>query len=99
MSCFAAAQETGQLTGTVRDPSGASIVKAEVSASSTERGIQRVTQTNSSGEFLISALPPGDYDLTIKATGFQTYSAKGIVLRVAQKTRADATLRVGAQLD
>src|SRR5215469_6835469 len=97
--CFsvAGAQETGQITGTVRDSSGAAIVKAEVTASSHERGIERATQTNSTGEYAISALPPGTYDLTIKATGFATYSANGIVLPVAEKVRADVTLKVGAK--
>ena len=97
LSVVLLAQETGQLTGTVRDASGASIVNAEVRASSLAHGIQRVTQTNTAGEYLISALPPGTYDLTITAPGFKTYSEKDIVLRVAQKARADATLQVGAQ--
>src|SRR5208283_4157107 len=70
---FAAAQETGQITGTVRDSSGANIVKAQVTVSSPERGINRVTQTNNDGEYLVSALPPGIYDLTISAPGFKTY--------------------------
>src|SRR5271169_5254587 len=94
---FAAAQETGQITGTVRDPSGASIVKAQVTVSSPERGINRVTQTNNDGEYFVSALPPGSYDLTVSAPGFKNYKASGIVLRVAQKARADATLLVGGQ--
>ncbi len=94
---IAAAQETGQLTGTVHDPSGASIVKAQVTVSSPERGINRMTQTNNDGEYLVSALPPGSYQLTISAPGFKSYKATGIVLRVAQKARADATLEVGGQ--
>ncbi len=94
---FAAAQETGQITGTVRDPSGASIVKAQVTVSSPDRGINRVTQTNNDGEYFVSALPPGSYDLTVSAPGFKNYKASGIVLRVAQKARADATLLVGGQ--
>ena len=94
---IASAQETGQVTGTVRDSSGANIVKAQVTVSSPERGINRVTQTNNDGEYLVSALPPGSYDLMISASGFKGYKATGIVLRVAQKARADATLQVGGQ--
>jgi hypothetical protein len=97
VSGLALAQETGQITGTVRDSSGASIVNAHVTVSSPERGITRETQTNAGGEYLASSLPPGSYDLTIGATGFKNYVAKGIVLRVAQKVRADATLEVGSQ--
>src|SRR5579864_683522 len=96
-SVFVPAQETGQLTGGVRDSSGAAVVNAQVTATSPERGINRVTKTNSDGEYLIGGLPPGSYNLTISAPGFKNYVAKGIVLRVAQKARADATLQVGGQ--
>ncbi len=94
---FALTQETGQLTGSVRDASGAIVAKAQVTVSSPERGINRVTQTNNDGEYLVSALPPGNYNLAISAPGFKGYRANGIVLRVAEKARADATLEVGGQ--
>ena len=92
-TCFS--QDTGQLTGAVRDPSGAIVAKAQITVSNPERGIARVTQTNTDGEYLVGGLASGSYDLTVSAPGFKTYQAKGIVLRVAQKTRADATLTVG----
>src|SRR5271165_6749906 len=95
LSGMALAQDTGQLTGTVRDPSGANIAKAQVTVSSPERGITRVTQTNSDGEYVVGGLAGGIYNLTVAAPGFKTYQAKGIVLRVAQKARADANLTVG----
>ena len=49
------------------------------------------------GDYLISAVPPGSYNLTISAPGFKKYEAPGIILRVAQKARADAALQVGAE--
>ena len=97
LSGIAAAQETGQITGTVHDSSQAAIVNAQVTVSSPERGITRDTKTNNDGEYLFGALPPGSYNLTIRAPGFKNYVANGIVLRVAQKARADATLQVGGQ--
>jgi hypothetical protein len=97
LSGYAAAQETGQITGAVRDSSQAAIVNAQVTVSSPERGITRDTKTNNDGEYLFGALPPGSYNLTIRAPGFKNYVASGIVLRIAQKARADATLQVGAQ--
>ncbi len=95
LSIVAVAQDTGQITGTVHDPSGANVAKAQIKVSSPERGIARETETNGAGEYLVGGLPAGSYDLTVSAAGFKTYQAKGIVLRVAQKTRADATLAVG----
>jgi hypothetical protein len=89
------AQDTGAITGTVRDSSGAVIAGAEVKISATAGGIDRTTTTNSDGDYLAAGLPGGTYALTISAKGFKTYKASGIVLRVAQKARVDATLPVG----
>jgi Carboxypeptidase regulatory-like domain/TonB-dependent Receptor Plug Domain len=88
-------QDTASITGTVRDPTGASIPDARVTVSSAERGIHRVNTTNKRGEYLVSALPPGSYNLTIAARGFKNFKAEDVILRVAQKARADATLEIG----
>ena len=89
------AQDTGVITGTVRDNSGAVVPGAEVRVSSRAGGVDRVTTTNDQGDYLAAALPGGTYDLTISAKGFKTFKGAGIVLRVAQKARVDATLNVG----
>ena len=49
----------GSITGTVKDPSGAAVAGATVVVTSPERGINRQTTTNSTGEYNESALPPG----------------------------------------
>jgi hypothetical protein len=90
------AQDTGVITGTISDRSGAVVAGAEVKISSAAGGVNRTTTSNSDGEYLAAALPGGSYDLTISAKGFKTFKATGIVLRVAQKLRVDATLDVGA---
>ncbi len=96
LSVAALAQDTGQITGSVKDPSGASVANAQVVVASPERGINRVTNTNGDGDYLVGGLPGGTYNLSITAPGFRNYSAKGVVLRVGAKNRADATLQVGA---
>jgi len=90
------AQDTASLTGTVKDPSGASVANAQVTVSSPDRGINRVTTTNSDGEYSVAALPPGSYNVIIVGSGFKKYEAKGVILRVAQKARIDVALEVGA---
>jgi|HubBroStandDraft_6_1064221.scaffolds.fasta_scaffold08101_1 hypothetical protein len=95
LSGVALSQDTGQLTGTVKDPSGANVAKAQVTVSNSEKGINRVTETNNDGEYVVGGLSGGSYNLTVNAPGFKTYQAKGIALRVAQKARADANLSVG----
>src|SRR5215467_13884183 len=89
------AQDTGVITGTVRDSSGAVVSGADVKIYAHAGGNDRTTVTNSDGEYLAAGLPGGTYDLTISAKGFKTFQAKDVVLRVAQKARVDATLGVG----
>jgi len=89
------AQGTGSITGAVRDNTGAVVAKAEVTLTNTGTQTPLKTTTNADGEYLFAAIPPGTYDLTVSAVGFNTYDAKGIVLSVSQRARVDATLAVG----
>jgi Carboxypeptidase regulatory-like domain len=89
------AQDTGEITGTVRDNSGAVIQGADVKISGTAGGIERTTHTNSDGDYLAAGLPGGTYNLTITEKGFKTFKGNGVVLRVGQKARVDAALAVG----
>jgi hypothetical protein len=95
VSTFVSAQDTASITGTVTDPSGASVPIAEVTVSLPDRGIKRSTTTNESGDFLVAGLPVGTINLTVNAPGFKKYEAAGIVLRVGQRARADVQLQLG----
>jgi hypothetical protein len=90
------AQDTGSITGMVKDSSGAAIGGAAVVVTSPEHGLRREMATNSTGEYSQSALPAGQYDIIVTAPGFKKYQAKAVVLDVAQKARVDITLEVGA---
>ena len=94
--CGAAWAQNGSITGTVKDPSGAAVAGAAVVVTSPERGINRQTTTNSTGEYNESALSPGLYDVIVTATGFKKYQAKGVKLDVGEKARVDVPLEVGA---
>ena len=96
LSLAAWGQDSASITGTVTDPSGAAVVNARVTLSNPEHGINRETDTNGDGQYLVGGVPPGLYKLTIAAPGFKKYEAAGLILRVAQKARADAALQVGA---
>jgi Carboxypeptidase regulatory-like domain/TonB-dependent Receptor Plug Domain len=92
-----AAQDTAALAGTVTDPSGAAVANAQVSIDNAERGVHRKLVTNQAGDYSASALPaPGAYDLTVEAKGFKRYEVKGVIMRVAEKSRVNVTLEVGA---
>ncbi len=90
------AQDTASLTGTVTDSSGAAVSNAQVTVNNSEHGIKRTGTSNGSGDFLFGSLPIGSYDIMVSATGFKKYEAKGVVLRVADKTRLNVALEVGA---
>jgi len=90
------AQDTASVTGTVTDPSGAAVPNAQVSVVNAEKGVTRTATTNGSGDYLFAALPIGSYNLIVAGQGFKKYEAKGVILRVGQKARADVSLQVGA---
>ena len=96
LATSALAQNSGSITGTVRDGTGAVVPGAQVILSNSQKGISLKTTTNSGGDYLIAGLPTGTFDLSITAKGFRKYEAKGIVLETAQKARVDAVLEVGA---
>src|SRR5438045_8041533 len=62
--------ETGQIVGKVTDPSGALVTGATVTVRSVETGIERTATTGSQGEYVITNLQPGLYDVTVQASGF-----------------------------
>ena len=95
VAATAFAQDTASITGTVTDPSGAAIAKAQVTVSSPDRGIDRPTSTNDSGDYLVAGLPPGPVNVAVTAPGFKKYEVRGVILRVGQKARNDIAMQVG----
>jgi outer membrane receptor protein involved in Fe transport len=63
--------ETGQITGTIRDASGAVVSGAKVTVKSVNTGATRETTTNSSGIFTVTNLRPDTFEVTIESAGFQ----------------------------
>ena len=92
------AQDTGYISGTVTDKSGAAVAGAEVVVALVGGNLTRTTETNTDGTYVAAALPAGTYNVTVTAKGFQRFQAKDVVLVVAQKARVDAQLTVGTAL-
>jgi carboxypeptidase family protein len=90
------AQTSGQITGTVHDNTGAVVNGAQVTIRDTAKGIDRQTTTNTDGEYLVSGLGAGAYDISVTAPGFKTFQATGVKLDIGQKARVDIPLTVGA---
>jgi Carboxypeptidase regulatory-like domain/TonB dependent receptor len=64
---------SGNVVGTVTDPSGAVVANADVTATNVGTGAMVGTKTNSTGEYHFENLPVGTYKITVKAAGFRTY--------------------------
>jgi hypothetical protein len=86
---------TGQITGTVTDPSGAVVSGATVTATNNATNARRQTATNEDGLFSLPALPPGNYQLQVEASGFPKQVNEGLELQVGQVARVDFALRIG----
>jgi hypothetical protein len=80
----ALAQTTAAIQGTVTDSSGAAVAGAKVVVTSASLGIERSTQTNSSGDYEVPALPPGTYRVEVRMHGFGTQVASSLTLQVNQ---------------
>ena len=75
---------TSTIVGSVVDPSGAAVTKAEVSVVQTNTGARRNVVTNDQGDFLIGSLQPGKYTLSVSIAGFKTLQRAGVVLSSAE---------------
>jgi hypothetical protein len=94
--CPSSAQTTtGQINGTVADSTGAVIPGVTVTAVNTDTHASRTVQSGSNGEFLITLLPVGNYELDIKKDGFSPLAAKSIKLDVSQSLTINPKLQIG----
>ncbi|MGC2112876.1 MAG: carboxypeptidase regulatory-like domain-containing protein [Candidatus Korobacteraceae bacterium] len=93
-SLMAQSLVSGDLAGTVTDPSGAVVSGATVALKNNATGAARTTTTNSSGAYRFSLLPPGSYTVSASAQGFSKAETTTSV-NVGQATLADVKLAVG----
>jgi len=92
---IAFAQTGGQITGEVRDPSGALVPNASVTVTNTATNAARSTQTNASGLYSFPDLTPGMYEVKVAVPGFANMVKAGIELQVQDVARVDFALAVG----
>ena len=93
----ALAQETtAGLQGIIKDPSGASIPGATLEISGAALFGTRTVTTDAGGNFRFAALPPGEYTLTVTASGFRAYKQTGINLAAGRLPSIEIQMIVGA---
>jgi hypothetical protein len=91
-----AQSDRGTLTGSVKDPAEAVVAGATVTVRNLATGTESRTTTTETGNYTLTALPAGTYELIIEARGFKGFRAANVQIQVAQTTRMNATLEVGA---
>ncbi|HVB33068.1 MAG TPA: TonB-dependent receptor [Patescibacteria group bacterium] len=87
---------TASILGSVKDPSGAAIPGATVTATNTDTGATRTVATDSQGNYNLVELPVGNYTLKVSHTGFKSASRGGITLSVTQQALINFKLEIGA---
>src|SRR5450432_3157166 len=85
-----------QVSGTVTDPSGATIPNAAVSMTETDKRLVRSTVTDATGSYTLANLPVGPYRLEVKAPAFKDYVQTGIVLQVNNNIQINVPMQVGS---
>jgi len=89
---------TGDVSGTVTDASGAAVAGATVRAENAETGEKQSATTNDTGFFRIVNLNPGQYRLSVEASGFKTMERRASV-DIALTTQANFSLQVGSRTE
>jgi carboxypeptidase family protein len=90
-----AQSNAADLQGVVRDPNAAVVVNASVTARNVGTNDTRETTTNEEGFYKIVNLPPGEYELTVKAQNYKTAVIQSVRVTVGQTANQDIPLEVG----
>src|SRR5438874_385852 len=86
----------GTLTGIVSDPSQAVVAGASIKLRDEQSGAQRDTVTNADGYYTFVSVPPGGYELTVSAPGFESYKQTAISIRGGDKINVNVSMKLGS---
>jgi hypothetical protein len=87
---------TSTLGVSIADPSGAPIPGATITVRNLDTGLLKTSTSDANGSFTFSALPVGNYGLSVEKGGFSTFSQTGITLTVDQPVNIRVGLKVGS---
>ena len=86
----------GDILGRVSDPSGGVVVGATVRVVRIATNVQTTAVTNETGDYTLAFLIPGEYEISVEATGFKKFIQQGINVRVSEKMTMNVTLELGS---
>ena len=93
--CAFAQSNRGVITGTIADPAGAVVASATIEARNQETGSVYQVASTATGNYTLSELPAGMYEVNVSVPGFKKYTRSGLTVQVAQTLRIDIALEVG----
>jgi carboxypeptidase family protein len=85
---------SGDITGTVTDPTGAVISNGTVTVTDAAKGLKRSTTTGSDGHYVLAGLQPAVYSISVAKAGFQTELMKNVTVTVGQVLTLDFHMKV-----
>ena len=86
----------GNIIGTVTDPAGAVVPGAQVKAVNTGTNISSIVRTNPSGNYELTQLLPGTYNVTFSKEGFQNFVQENVTVAVGQSSPLSVVLQLGS---
>lgn len=95
-SAYSQAVAIAEVSGTVADPTGSTVVNALVKMTETEKGLIRTVNTDENGRYTFPNLPVGPYRLDVTSQGFKAYAQTGIILQVGNNVQINVTMQVGS---
>src|SRR2546425_644617 len=93
---IAAAQNSAEIEGTVRDITGAVLPGVAITIISRGSGQERQHVSDANGRFVASTLSPGEYTIRAELLNFKTQVREGVILQVGDRARVDLVMEVGA---
>jgi len=84
---------SGEITGTVTDPSGAVLPTVTVNVVETQTGLKRTAMTNGTGQYRVVGLSPSTYDVSVQMQGFATEIRRDVTVAIGQTVISDFKLK------
>lgn len=86
---------TGEIAGTVTDPTGAAVPGVRITFTNENTGEAKVVESGATGDYLATQLQVGTYQASVQSDGFRTVERPGIALSALQSLRVDFVLELG----
>jgi hypothetical protein len=94
-----AQSDRGTITGTISDPTGAVAAGSPVEIRNVENGLVYRAASSATGNYTLTQLPAGQYELSVTVPGFKKYVRQSITVNVAETYRVDVLLEVGSNTE